>query len=148
MPVHDRTEPDALRYFARAFVDARRRDKAQQRVRQKCEFDVFEHGLAVQRTRMLEDDTDAGARDTVWRPACHFHIIELYRSAVDAFDAHDQLHHRRLARTVRSDQPENLAGVNVETDVLDGDQTAETLRQAANRQATRPVHSRSPARST
>ena len=47
MAVHDRAQADPLRDLARALVDAGRRRKPQQRVRQERELDVLEDRLAV-----------------------------------------------------------------------------------------------------
>src|SRR5208282_1390498 len=51
-------------------------------------------------------------------------------SGVGPFDAEDRFHHRRLARSVWSDQAENLSGMNREADVPDGGQSAEPLEEA------------------
>ena len=42
-------------------------------------------------------------------------------------DAHDELHHRRFAGAVRSDQAEDLAALQLEAEVLDGDRPPKRL---------------------
>ncbi len=147
MAVHDGAETDALGDGAGALVDAGRGGKAQQGVGEKRELDVLEHGLAVQRTRMLEDDADPGPGDAMGRPSGDVDAVELHRAGIRPLDAHDELHHRRFAGAVRADEAEDLAARDVEGDVLDGDEAAEALGEAADGEARGAGHSRSPARS-
>ena len=53
-----------------------------------------------------------------------------HRAGIGPLDAHDQLHHGRLAGAVRADEPEDLAALDVKAYVLDRDQAAEALGQA------------------
>jgi len=66
------------------------------------------------------------------QPAGHLDAIDLDRTRIGPLDAHDELHHRRLARAVRADQAEYLAGFDIEADILHRDETAEALRQTAH----------------
>src|ERR1700729_3671510 len=81
---------------------------------------------------MLEHHADAKLSDPVWRPTRDLTGINPDRSRIGPLDAEDRLHHRRLARSIRSDEPENLAGMNREADVFNRRQTAEPLLQAAD----------------
>ena len=93
----------------------------QQRIGQQRQLDVFQNGLPLQRTRMLEYDADAGARDPMRRPAGDIDAVELDRAGIGPQDAHDQRHDGRLAGTVRADQADDFAGAQIETHILDGD---------------------------
>ena len=86
--------------------------RRQQLVGQEREHDVLEHGLPVQRARMLEDHADAEAGDPVRRPARDLDAFDANRAGVRPLDAHDQLHHRRFAGAIRSDEAENFAAVH------------------------------------
>src|SRR6185437_13793568 len=55
-------------------------------------------------------------------------------------DADDRLHRRRLAGAVGADQPQYLARVDAETDILDGDQAAEALGEAGDLEHGRAAH--------
>src|SRR6185437_10529448 len=76
---------------------------------------------------MLEHDADTAARDPVRRQSGHFGAFQPHRAGIRPFDAHDELHHRRLAGAVRPDQPENLAALDREADVAHGNEAAEPL---------------------
>ena len=144
MAVHHIAQADALGNRTRALVDPGLRGKAQQRIRQQRQLDVLEHGLAMERPRMLKDDADAGAGDAMRRPAGDVDAIDPHRAGIGPFDAHDELHDRRFARAVRPDEAEDLARGDIEADVLDRDQPAERLGQAAHLEARGAAHSRSP----
>ena len=64
------------------------------------------------------------------------HAVELDRAAARRLDAHDRLHRGRLARAVRPDQAEDLAGGGIEKlRLLHRDQAAEALGQAGRPRA-------------
>ena len=107
-------EADARGDGAGARVGFRVGEQPRQLVGQQRELDVFQHGLAVQRARMLEDDAGAHPRDLVRRPAGDLDAVDAHRTGIGPLDPHDELHHRRLAGTVRADQAENFAGVDAE----------------------------------
>ena len=69
--------------------------------------------------------------------------VEPDGAGIGAREPHDQRHHRRLAGAVRADQPDDFAGAQIETHVLDGDHAAETFAELAHLQADRAGHSRS-----
>src|SRR6202012_6069215 len=50
-------------------------------------------------------------------------------ATIGPLDAHDELHHGGLARSVRADQAEDFAGTDAERDVLDRDQSAKAFGQ-------------------
>ena len=58
---------------------------------------------------MLEHHADAEPGDPVRRPARDLAAVDPNRSGVGPLDAEDRLHHRRLARSIRPDEPEDLA---------------------------------------
>src|ERR1700734_3673545 len=79
---------------------------------------------------MLEHHADAEASDLVRRPARDLAVVDPNRPRIGPLDAENRLHHRGLARSIRSDEPENLAGMNREADVLHRREAAEPLLQA------------------
>jgi len=97
MTVHHRAKLDALGDFTGPAVDMRIGGKLAERVGQKRELDVLEHGLPMQRARVLKHDPHTRAGNPVRRPAGHFGAIDLHRAGIRALDAHDQFHHGRLA---------------------------------------------------
>ena len=128
--VEHAAEADARGDGARVLVDMGIGEQPRELVGQQRELDVFQHGLAVQRARMLEHDAGAHARDLVRRPAGDLDAVDAHRAGIGALDAHDQLHHGRFAGAVRADQAQNFAGLNAERHVLDGDEAAEALGEA------------------
>ena len=109
-PVEHGAQADARGDGAGALVGLRVGEQPGELVGQQRELDVFQHGLAMQRTRMLKHDAGAHARDPVRRPAGDLDAVDAHRAGIGAFDAHDQLHHRRFAGAVGADQAQNLAG--------------------------------------
>src|SRR5271166_1555178 len=79
---------------------------------------------------MLEHHADAEPRYPVRRPARDLDPVDLNRSVVGPLDSEDRFHHCRLARSIRSDQAENLSPLDREADVPDGRQSAEPLEEA------------------
>src|SRR6476646_3901332 len=81
---------------------------------------------------MLEHHAKTLARDLVRGKAGDVFALENDIAGGRAFDAHDRLHRGRLAGTVRTNQAEDLAGAQIEVEVLDGGKAAEALGQAAD----------------
>src|SRR6516162_5724543 len=79
---------------------------------------------------MLKDHADAEPRYPVRRPAPDLDAVDPNRSRVGSLDSEDRFHHGRLARSVRSDQAENLSGTDREADVPDRRQSTEPLEEA------------------
>ena len=72
------------------------------------------------------------ARDSVGRPAGDVDAFEFDRTGIGAFDPHHELHHGGFAGTVGPDQSKNLAWTYLEADIVDRDESAETLGKPAN----------------
>src|SRR5271165_5633849 len=86
----------------------------------------------MQRTRMLKHHAYAQPRYSVRRPPRDLDAVDANRSPVGPLDSEDRFHHCRLARSVRSDQAEDLSGMNRETDVPHRRQSAEPLLEAVD----------------
>ena len=133
-PVRDVREPDHREKIMRGALNLPRDAQIQDAVRQQRELDVLQHGLLLQRTRVLEQHGDAGPGDAVRRPAADAGAVEPHVARVGAVDAHHQAHHGRLAGPVRSDEAEDFAAIDAEIDIIDGRQTAEAFAQPAYRE--------------
>src|SRR5580692_1278546 len=81
---------------------------------------------------MLEHHAKALARDLVRRQAGEVLALEEDFARCRAFDPHDRLHGGRFAGAVRPDQAENLAGVNLEVEILHRREAAEAFGQPAH----------------
>src|SRR6202007_3039701 len=104
----------------------------EQAVRQQRDHDVLQHGLPVQRPRVLKHHAETLARDLVRGQAGDVLALENHISRCRAFDAHDRLHRRRLAGAIGADQAENLAGAQIKAQILHRGEAAEALGQAAD----------------
>ena len=113
------------------------------KLRQQRQLDVLQHGLPVQRTRMLEHDADTLPSDAVRRPAGDVDAIQQHPAIVGLLDAQDQLHHGRFAGSVRPDQSEDLPRADLQADVVHRDQAAEALADVLHIQQ-RPLATRAP----
>src|SRR6202035_2912568 len=92
---------------------------------------------------MLKHHAKALARDLVRGQSGDIFSQENDVARGRAFDPHDRLHRGRLAGAVRADQAENLAGAQLELEILDGGEAAEAFGQAAdfeNRSVVGGVH--------
>src|SRR6202521_560336 len=81
---------------------------------------------------MLKHHAKTLARDLVRGQAGDVFTLEDDFARARTLDAHDRLHRGRLAGAVRADQAENLAGAQIETEVLDRGEAAEALGEAAD----------------
>src|SRR6202789_3800375 len=81
---------------------------------------------------MLKHHAKTLPRDLVRGKAGDVFALENDIARGRPFDAHDGLHRGRLAGTVRTDQAEDLAGAQIEVEVLDGGEAAEELGQPAD----------------
>jgi hypothetical protein len=81
---------------------------------------------------MLENQADASAGDPMWWPAADLLAGEFDRSAIGPLKAHHQLHHGRRVGTVRTDEAENLACLQTETDILHGHEAAQSPGERTN----------------
>src|SRR6185312_2991365 len=89
---------------------------------------------------MLEHHADAEPRDAVRGPAGHLDAIDLDGPRIRLLDTDDRLHRRGLAGAVGADQPQYLARIDGEADILDGDEAAEALGEAGNLKHGRRAH--------
>src|ERR1700731_2640501 len=92
---------------------------------------------------MLEHHAKTLPRDLVRGKAGHVFAQKNDIARGRAFDAHDRLHRGRLAGTVGADQAEDLAGAQIEVEVLDGGEPAEALGKPAdfeNRSVADSIH--------
>jgi hypothetical protein len=80
---------------------------------------------------LLRHDAEAGADVGPVGRGVHPHHPEVTRA--DRRDTADHPHRRGLAGPVRAEEAERFARGDVEVDVVDGDELAEALRQAAGR---------------
>src|SRR6516164_667549 len=89
-------------------------------VREQRELDVLAHGERRERLCDLERATDALAPDHLGLQPDQLDAAEAHRAGVGRELAADHVEARRLARAVRADQREHLAGGEVEADAVDG----------------------------
>src|SRR6185437_2683468 len=132
VPVHHRAEADAVGNPFGALSQRLVGKQHEQAVRQQCDHDVFQHGLPVQRPRVLEHHAKSLARDLVRGKAGDVFALEHDIARGRAFDAHDRLHRGRFARAIGSNQPKNFSGAQVEAEILDSGQTAEAFCEFAD----------------
>jgi hypothetical protein len=95
---------------------------------------VVEHGQARKRPHDLKR---AGQTDAAYRVGFEpdeAPPVEDNVALIRDEKARDQVERRGLARPVRADQPEDLAGHHVERQVADGLEPAEALGQAPDRE--------------
>src|SRR5207248_8026877 len=95
--------------------------------RMPSDLDVLEHRHAREELDVLERPRDAPADDPVGRRSQQALAGEGDLARIRAVQAGDQVEERRLAGAVRADQPGNLALLDREPDVVDGDDAAEPL---------------------
>src|SRR6202521_414635 len=81
---------------------------------------------------MLKHHAKTLARDLVRGQAGDVFTLEDDFARARTLDAHDRLHRGRLAGAVRADQAENLAGAQIEAQVLDRGEATEALGEAAD----------------
>jgi hypothetical protein len=111
------TEADRLQRFGNA-VAGRRIELRQQAapdplVRLHRQLEILENRVVLENGRFLELATDAEMRDLGFREARQIkRLAEKSLAFVRPRLAGDDVHHRRLARTVRSDDAAQLTGVD------------------------------------
>ena len=89
---------------------------------------VADRHLLEQLDRLPRPD-DPGPRPPLDRPRVDGDAIEAHRSRADCRrEAGDDVEQRRLARAVRADEPDDLAGLDGEADLVEGDDAAERGR--------------------
>ena len=91
--------------------------------------DVLADGqLHVERVLLRHDPEPSADLHAVPR---RIHAEDAQRSVGDGRDAADHAHRRRLPRTVRAEEAERLASLEVEVDAVHGDELAEALDEIA-----------------
>ena len=88
---------------------------------------VLAHGRVGEQLDALEGAADAAPRPRVHRQAADVLAVELDRAAVGAQHAEHAVEERGLAGAVRADEPDPLALVDLEVDVVEGDDAGEAL---------------------
>jgi hypothetical protein len=107
------------------------------RARMGAERDVVEQAHLRAQLDVLERARQAEAGDRALRRAADVVAEERRAARRHRQRAGQQVEHRRLAGAVRADQADDLARIDVEADVVDGDQPAEALGRVAHRQDAR-----------
>ena len=107
----------------------------------RSDADVFQNGQIGERPHDLKRARNAHPADQVRPQASERPALELDRATCQLRDPCDDVDQRRLAGAVRPDQAHDLAGMDVEADVLDGHDTAEVLGGVAHLQ-NRRAHTR------
>ena len=92
---------------------------------------VLAHRHLLEQLDGLPRPHDAGAGPPLHRPAVDGGVAETDRSARRRREAGDDVEDRRLARAVRADEPDDLAGFDREAHAVDRDDTAELHDEVA-----------------
>jgi hypothetical protein len=99
----------------------------EQRPRLAADKDVLHHRQIRHQVQFLIDDGNADLLGVVWVVDVQRLAAEKEFAAVHRVDAGEDLHQRRLAGAVLADQPENLAGGDMETHIFQRLHTGEGL---------------------
>ncbi len=89
---------------------------------------VLEQGHRREQGEVLERAGDAGPGDLVRRQGEQVESVEPHQAGGRVVDATDDVEHRRLARAVGPDQTADLAVVDGEAELVEGDDPAEPHR--------------------
>ena len=103
-------QPDAVEQLA----GARPRVPDFVQAGERAHHHVVDDGEARERPELLECARDAQAAHVVGRETRETRSIQVDRAGVGAIEAADDLEERRFARSVRADDPDQLAGLHVE----------------------------------
>ena len=106
---------------------------------ERAHHHVVDDGEARERPELLECARDAQAAHVVGRETRETRSIQVDRAGVGAIEAADDLEERRLAGSVRADDPDQLAGLHVERDVAVRGDAAEALGDARDGQQAHDV---------
>ena len=101
---------------------------------------VAEHGQPLQHIGLLKRPDQARLRDRVGRAAGDVGAPVSHRSRGRPVEAGDQVETGGLARAVRPDQADDLAGAHLEGDIRQRRQAAKPLRDAAEFKHRRSLH--------
>ena len=97
--------------------------------KQRAGHDVGDRRHVRRHPHKLKRAVDAPAHALMVRKARHVIALQADGASVGTYGAGDQVEQRCLARAVRTDKAENLAGRDGEREILDGHQSAEGLGQ-------------------
>jgi len=75
---------------------------------------ILEHGHVLEEDDVLEGPGDSESHDSVRRCSCQLPAFEQDAPAVRAVKPRDQIEERRLSRTIRADQPDDLPLLQLE----------------------------------
>ena len=118
---------------ARARI-ARQSMPPQRVARRVAEEDVLGHGQLGEQQQLLEHGGDAGGLRLLRAAEVDLAPVDADRARVRPVDAGDDLDQRRLAGAVLAQQRMDLAGTDVEADVVQRPHAGERLAQALDRQ--------------
>ena len=105
------------------------RDQSQVREEER---DVLGHGEGRYQPKILEHHADRVPAGVVRRADAHRRPVHANLAAVGSVHAVEHLHERALARTVLAEEGMDLAPVDVEIDLLVGDDPGESFDHAAH----------------
>ena len=100
----------------------------------RAQHHVLAHGKPRHQARVLESPDDAGLRDTIIRKSRDVAALEDDATGIRAIDAADDIDQRALARAVRADQSEDMAGLQFQRHIVERAQTQKADRQAFDAQ--------------
>ena len=87
--------------------------------------EVVAHRHLLEQLDRLPRPDDPGPRPPLHGPRVDDDAVEAHRPALLPCEAGDDVEQRRLARAVRADEPDDLAGFDGEGDLVEGDHAAE-----------------------
>src|SRR5258708_22226875 len=92
-----------------------------------AERDVLDHAHVGDDFDVLKGPTQAKGGGALWGLRPQRVTLELDLAGAQGQDAGDQVEGRAFAGAVRTDQPDDAAALDLEIDVVDGDEAAENL---------------------
>src|SRR5207302_11338188 len=101
---------------------------------ERRERDILQQREIAERPRDLKRAADALMAAAVHRQAADLGVVECNTAGAWRIKSCDAVERRALARSVRADQPEDLALLHGERHLVHGTQRPEPLRQAGNAQ--------------
>ena len=92
------------------------------------DLDVVEHRHVAEEADVLKSPRDPAARDPAGTLPRDVGVVEADGAGGGRVDAGDDVEHGRLPRAVRADEPVQLAGLDLQIQVVDGDEAPESHR--------------------
>jgi hypothetical protein len=102
------------------------------RTKGEASADIFGAIHAVKHAHELKGPAEAETRNAVRRHSRNVLACETDRSGIRTQHAGDEIKRRGLARSVRPQQPDDLAGLNRQIQRVDGDKAAKRPDQASD----------------